>query len=126
MTPTLLLILDGWGIAPPGPGNAPSVARTPNLDALMARCPQSRLLASGREVGLPRGYMGNSEVGHLNIGAGRVVYQDMTRIDLAIEHNELQNNLALQSLLDKTVKSKGRLHFMGLLSDGGVHSHNTE
>lgn len=76
MTPTLLLILDGWGIAPPGPGNAPWLAPTPNLDALQARCPHSRLIASAGDVGLPKGYMGNSEVGHLNIGAGRVVYQD--------------------------------------------------
>ncbi|MEG6503814.1 2,3-bisphosphoglycerate-independent phosphoglycerate mutase, partial [Desulfovibrio sp. 1214_IL3152] len=95
MTPTLLLILDGWGIAPPGPGNAPFVARTPNMDALMARCPQSRLAASGREVGLPKGYMGNSEVGHLNIGAGRVVYQDMTRIDVALEDGSFAANPVL-------------------------------
>ena len=74
MTPTLLLILDGWGLAAPGPGNAPSLAPTPNLDGLNARCPHARLTASGRAVGLPEGYMGNSEVGHLNIGVGRVVY----------------------------------------------------
>ena len=123
MKPTLLLILDGWGVAAAGPGNAVSLASMPNINALVAKYPGALLHCSGRNVGLPQGFMGNSEVGHMNIGAGRIVYQDMTRIDLAIEHDELQNNLALQSLLDKTVKSKGRLHFMGLLSDGGVHSH---
>lgn len=123
MTPTLLLILDGWGIAPPGPGNAPSVARTPNLDALAARCPQSRLVASGREVGLPVGYMGNSEVGHLNIGAGRVVYQDMTRIDVAVEDGSFATNPVLGEVLSAVRRSGGRVHFVGLLSDGGVHSH---
>lgn len=123
MTPTLLLILDGWGIAPPGPGNAPSVARTPNLDALAARCPQGRLVASGREVGLPVGYMGNSEVGHLNIGAGRVVYQDMTRIDVAVEDGSFATNPVLGEVLSAVRRSGGRVHFVGLLSDGGVHSH---
>ncbi|WP_291440151.1 2,3-bisphosphoglycerate-independent phosphoglycerate mutase [Desulfovibrio sp.] len=123
MTPTLLLILDGWGIAPPGPGNAPSIARTPNLDALTTRCPQSRLVASGREVGLPKGYMGNSEVGHLNIGAGRVVYQDMTRIDVAVEDGSFAANPVLGDVLSAVRRSGGRLHFVGLLSDGGVHSH---
>ena len=88
MKPTLLLIMDGWGIAPAGPGNATSLARTPNLDRLTATCPHSQLKASGRAVGLPEGYMGNSEVGHLNIGAGRVVYQDMTRIDMAMEDGD--------------------------------------
>ena len=123
MKPTLLLILDGWGVAPAGPGNAVSLANMPNINALVAKYPSALLNCSGRAVGLPQGFMGNSEVGHMNIGAGRIVYQDMTRIDLAIEQNELQNNPAIQTLLDKTAKTKGRLHFMGLLSDGGVHSH---
>jgi len=123
MTPTLLLILDGWGIAQPGPGNAPQQAPTPNLDALMARCTHSRLEASGRAVGLPDGYMGNSEVGHLNIGAGRVVYQDMTRIDMAVEDGSFTTNPALCDLLTAVRQSGGRLHLAGLLSDGGVHSH---
>ncbi|WP_165072659.1 2,3-bisphosphoglycerate-independent phosphoglycerate mutase [Desulfovibrio sp. ZJ200] len=123
MTPTLLLILDGWGIAPPGQGNAPSLAPTPNMDALSARCPHARLIASGRDVGLPKGYMGNSEVGHLNIGAGRVVYQDMTRIDVALEDGTFARNPVINELLAAVKKSGGRLHLTGLLSDGGVHSH---
>ncbi|WP_298032193.1 2,3-bisphosphoglycerate-independent phosphoglycerate mutase [uncultured Desulfovibrio sp.] len=123
MTPTLLLILDGWGLAAPGPGNAPSLAPTPNLDDLNARCPHARLTASGRAVGLPEGYMGNSEVGHLNIGAGRVVYQDMTRIDVTLEDGTFAANPVLGNLLAAVKKSGGRLHLAGLLSDGGVHSH---
>lgn len=123
MTPTLLLILDGWGIAEPGPGNAPYIAATPNMDALIARCPHSQLAASERDVGLPRGYMGNSEVGHLNIGAGRVVYQDMTRIDVALEDGSFAANPVLNGLLESIRKSGGKLHLAGLLSDGGVHSH---
>ncbi|WP_304473623.1 2,3-bisphosphoglycerate-independent phosphoglycerate mutase [uncultured Desulfovibrio sp.] len=123
MTPTLLLILDGWGLAAPGPGNAPFLASTPHLDSLNARCPHARLTASGRAVGLPEGYMGNSEVGHLNIGAGRVVYQDMTRIDVALEDGSFAANPVLGELLAAVRKSGGRLHLAGLLSDGGVHSH---
>ncbi len=121
--PTLLLILDGWGIAPAGPGNAASLARTPCLDALFARCPHTELQASGRAVGLPSGYMGNSEVGHLNIGAGRVVYQDMTRIDVAIEDGSFAANPVIGDLLARVKASGGTLHLAGLLSDGGVHSH---
>ena len=83
LTPTLLLILDGYGLAPAGPGNAAGLARTPNIDRLISLPGATRIDASGRAVGLPAGYMGNSEVGHLNIGAGRIVYQDMTRIDVA-------------------------------------------
>lgn len=123
LTPTLLLILDGWGIAPAGPYNAPAVARTPNLDALSASCPHARLQASGRAVGLPEGYMGNSEVGHLNIGAGRIVYQDMTRIDMAVEDGSLAKNPVFVKLIESVRASGGTLHFAGLLSDGGVHSH---
>lgn len=123
LVPTLLLILDGWGIAPAGPYNAPSVARTPHLDALFAGCPHARLNASGRAVGLPDGYMGNSEVGHLNIGAGRIVYQDMTRIDMAVEDGSLAENPVFVRLVDAVRASGGTLHFAGLLSDGGVHSH---
>jgi 2,3-bisphosphoglycerate-independent phosphoglycerate mutase len=123
VVPTLLLIMDGWGIAPPGPGNAPCLAKTPNIDALLARCPHSSLIASGRDVGLPGGYIGNSEVGHLNIGAGRVVYQDMARIDVALEDGSLAANTVLNDLLAAAARSGGRLHLIGLLSDGGVHSH---
>lgn len=123
MKPTLLLILDGWGLAPAGPGNAPSLARTPHMDRLMQQASHSQLAASGREVGLPAGYIGNSEVGHLNIGAGRVVYQDMTRIDVALEDGSLQNNAVFLDIVQRTKASGGRLHLAGLLSDGGVHSH---
>lgn len=123
MTPTVLLILDGWGLAPAGPGNAPHVARTPHMDTLTASCAHTQLAASGRDVGLPAGYIGNSEVGHLNIGAGRVVYQDMTRIDVALENGEIDRNPAFLELLDNVQSSGGRLHLAGLLSDGGVHSH---
>lgn len=126
MTPTLLLILDGWGIAPgsaDGKGNAPLHAVTPNLDKLFKNRPHSQLEASGRAVGLPKGYMGNSEVGHLNIGAGRVVYQDMTRIDISLEDGSFKSNPVLSDLLSRLKKSGGRLHLAGLVSDGGVHSH---
>ncbi len=122
-TPTLLLILDGWGLAPDGPGNAVSLARTPTLDSLLRRYPWTTLACSGRAVGLPDGFMGNSEVGHMNIGAGRVMYQDMTRIDMAIEDGSLYGNNVLLELLTQVKTAGGRLHFMGLLSDGGVHSH---
>ena len=127
MTPTLLLILDGWGIAPHDPkadkGDAPLIAVTPNIDGLLKTRPHSRLIASGRAVGLPDGYMGNSEVGHLNIGAGRVVYQDMTRIDIALEDGSFAANPVLTDLLSRVKRSGGRLHLAGLVSDGGVHSH---
>jgi len=123
ITPTLLLILDGFGLAPAGPGNAISLARTPHLDNLYATCAHTRLAASGRDVGLPAGYIGNSEVGHTNIGAGRVVYQDMTRIDVAVETGDLDKNSVFLQLIDDIKSQKGRLHLMGLVSDGGVHSH---
>ena len=121
---TLLLILDGWGIAPAGPGNAVTTARPANLNALAARYPTARLQCSGRAVGLPGGFMGNSEVGHMNIGAGRVVYQDMTRIDLAVEDRSLWTNPVLASIAAKLRATGGKLHLMGLVSDGGVHSHS--
>ncbi len=123
LTPTVLLILDGWGLAPAGPGNAAALARTPTLDMVLAHPSRTEIEASGRAVGLPSGYMGNSEVGHMNLGAGRVVYQDMTLIDLAIERGELASNPAIAGMLAKTGAAGGRAHFMGLLSDGGVHSH---
>lgn len=126
MVPTLLLILDGWGI--PGPdddknGVAPLLAKTPNLDAIFKKYPNSRLQASGRAVGLPEGYMGNSEVGHLNIGAGRIVYQDMTRIDVAIENGSFHKNPVFADLFERVKKQGGKIHLIGLVSDGGVHSH---
>lgn len=121
--PLLFLILDGYGLAPAGPGNAAYLAKTPTLDRILSLSGMGRLDASGLEVGLPRGFIGNSEVGHLNIGAGRVVYQDMTRIDLAIETGDLFKNPVLVELCAKVRARGGRLHFCGLLSDGGVHSH---
>lgn len=123
MKHTLLLILDGWGVAPEGPGNATSLAHMPSINRLINNYPSSILSCSGRDVGLPAGFMGNSEVGHMNIGAGRIVYQDMTRIDLAIENSEFVNRLVLKEFFEKTAAAGGRVHFMGLLSDGGVHSH---
>ena len=123
--PTVLLIMDGFGLAPDGECNAISCARTPVLDALNACCPHTSLQASGLDVGLPAGQMGNSEVGHTNIGAGRVVYQDLPRISRAIEDGDFFENAAYCAAVD-AAKQKGRaLHIVGLLSDGGVHSHNT-
>lgn len=122
-TPTMLLILDGWGKAPEGPGNAVTLAKPENLQDICSRFPETSLLCSGRAVGLPDGFMGNSEVGHMNIGAGRIIYQDMTRIDMAIEDGSLKENAVLLDLVEKTKQAGGRLHFMGLISDGGVHSH---
>lgn len=122
-TPTLLLILDGWGQAPAGPGNAVSLARTPSIDTLLAVPARSTLLCSGLAVGLPEGYMGNSEVGHMNIGAGRIVYQDMTRIDLALTDGTFAANSVIKDSIAAAQQSGGSLHLMGLLSDGGVHSH---
>lgn len=123
LKPTFLVILDGWGLAPAGEGNAASLAHTPTLDMILNHKNFSKLHCSGRAVGLPKGFMGNSEVGHTNIGAGRVVYQDMTRIDIAIEENTLAQNASIRELIAKTKAKGGKLHYMGLLSDGGVHSH---
>ena len=122
--PVMLLIMDGFGIAPPGPGNAIYAARTPNLDALMAQCPNAQLQASGRFVGLPDGQMGNSEVGHTNMGAGRVVWQELSRITNQIEDGRFFENEELAEIMEYA-KEGHALHLMGLLSDGGVHSHNT-
>ena len=121
--PALLVIMDGYGVAAGLPGNAVAAANTPNLDELFATCPTTTLDASGLAVGLPEGQMGNSEVGHLNIGAGRVVYQELTRIDLAIEDGSLFENPVLASAIDDAVAAGRAVHFMGLVSDGGVHSH---
>jgi 2,3-bisphosphoglycerate-independent phosphoglycerate mutase len=120
--PCVLLILDGWGKAAPGPGNAVSLARTPRMDRLLAAHPHCELKCMGRDVGLPDGQMGNSEVGHLNLGAGRIVYQDIMRINLAIEDGSLAANPVLTALAEATKAGSGRVHLMGLVSDGGVHS----
>lgn len=116
-----LIVLDGWGLAPPGPGNAVELADTPVFDALIDKYPDATLRTSGRDVGLPEGQMGNSEVGHLNLGAGAIVHQDLTRIDMAIETGALATNPQLLEAFDEA-KQSGRLHLMGLVSDGGVHS----
>ncbi len=118
-----LIVLDGWGIAPAGPGNAISQAETPVFDELWAGYPHTTLSASGRDVGLPEGQMGNSEVGHLNLGAGSVVMQDLTRIDDAIADGSFFENPALKAACEAArAGPRGRLHLMGLVSDGGVHS----
>jgi 2,3-bisphosphoglycerate-independent phosphoglycerate mutase len=113
-----LVILDGWGLAEPGPGNAVDLADTPVFDDLWARYPHTRLTAKGEAVGLPAGQMGNSEVGHLNLGAGAIVKQDLTRIDEAVEDGTLADNEVLRAALD----GAERVHLIGLVSDGGVHS----
>jgi 2,3-bisphosphoglycerate-independent phosphoglycerate mutase len=116
-----LVILDGWGLAPPGPGNAVELANTPVFDRLWAEHPHTQLDASGRSVGLPDGQMGNSEVGHLNLGAGAVVRQDLTRIDDAIADKSFFQNEALLRACG-VARARGRLHLLGLVSRGGVHS----
>ncbi len=121
--PLCLVIMDGYGLAGPGPGNAIAAANTPVLDELFDRWPHAALRASGEAVGLPDGQMGNSEVGHLNIGAGRIVYQELTRISKAIEEGTFFENPVLSAAVDAAVSAGRAVHFMGLLSDGGVHSH---
>ncbi|HPA21028.1 MAG TPA: 2,3-bisphosphoglycerate-independent phosphoglycerate mutase [Verrucomicrobiae bacterium] len=127
--PVALIIRDGWGINPSGregakrDGNAVLLSRTPFHESLAAKYPKATLQCSGEAVGLPEGQMGNSEVGHLNLGAGRVVYQDLTRISKAIREGELARNEVLGAALKKAKASGGAVHFIGLLSDGGVHSH---
>ena len=118
-----LVILDGWGLADPGPGNAVSLAETPVFDRLWERYPHTQLSAQGRDVGLPDGQMGNSEVGHLNLGAGAIVKQDLARIDEAIADGSFFENEALRAACERARQSpRGRLHLLGLVSDGGVHS----
>jgi 2,3-bisphosphoglycerate-independent phosphoglycerate mutase len=116
-----LVILDGWGLAPDGPGNAVSLANAPVFDELWAKHAHTQLTACGRAVGLPDGQMGNSEVGHLNLGAGKVVRQDLTRIDDAVADGELAENPALRDAC-AAARESGRLHLLGLVSDGGVHA----
>ena len=121
--PALLVIMDGLGWAAPSEANAVSLAATPNLDALMAQYPWTTIEASGEAVGLPAGQMGNSEVGHLNIGAGRVVMQELMRLNHAVQTGEIFENEVLVEVCRKVAASKSTLHVMGLMSDGGVHSH---
>jgi 2,3-bisphosphoglycerate-independent phosphoglycerate mutase len=121
----MLMILDGWGINTRDSGNAVHIARTPNLDELGKSYPTTRLQCAGQAVGLPEGIMGNSEVGHLNIGAGRIVYQDLLRIDRAIADGSFHRNTVLQDAMSKVAQQRSTLHLMGLVSDGGVHSQLT-
>lgn len=123
---SLLVILDGFGHQQPGPDNAISEAHTPNLDRLLREYPHTLISGSGLDVGLPDGQMGNSEVGHMHLGAGRVVYQDFTRINRAVAQNELARNNAFTNAFSRLKKSGGALHVMGLLSPGGVHSHEEQ
>src|SRR5881409_3046834 len=119
--PLVLIILDGWGYRAETKANAIALARKPTYDRLLSEYPNTLIHTSGKYVGLPDGQMGNSEVGHLNIGAGRIVHMDITRIDLLIANKQLQNVLLFQQAMERG--RQRHLHLMGLLSDGGVHSH---
>ena len=121
--PVVLMILDGYGLSGNARGNAVMAAKTPNMDSLSSAWPTSSLQASGSYVGLPEGQMGNSEVGHLNIGAGRIVYQELTRITNEIENGKFYSHFAFMQSVSNAMKNNGALHLWGLLSDGGVHSH---
>ena len=118
-----LVILDGWGIAPPGPGNAVELASTPVFDDLWASYPHTTLAASGEAVGLPEGQMGNSEVGHLTIGSGRVLFQDLMRVNVAVRDGAIFENAALCAAFARARERGGNVHLLGLVSRGGVHSH---
>ena len=123
--PVALIILDGFGYNPSDYGNAITAAKTPTFDKLIATCPHTLIGASGMDVGLPDGQMGNSEVGHTNIGAGRIVYQELTRITKSIRDGDFFENEAFKAAVDNCRKNDSALHLIGLLSDGGVHSHNS-
>jgi 2,3-bisphosphoglycerate-independent phosphoglycerate mutase len=118
-----LVILDGWGIAPPGPGNAVELARTPVFDDLWQRYPHTQIAAAGAAVGLPDGQMGNSEVGHLTIGSGRILLQDLVRVNAAVRDGSLLTNAALVGAFRRARERGGAVHLLGLVSTGGVHSH---
>ncbi|MCZ4089046.1 hypothetical protein [Sinorhizobium psoraleae] len=121
--PTVLMIMDGWGWREETEGNAVLLAKTPNFDRLWSTCPHAFLTTHGPAVGLPEGQMGNSEVGHLNIGAGRIVMQELPRIDAAIADGTLRDLLAESRLPDQLKRTGGVCHILGLVSPGGVHSH---
>ncbi len=123
MNKVLLVILDGWGYSKTTEGNAINLARTPNLDRFFSEYPWALLEAAGEAVGLPDGQMGNSEVGHLNLGAGRIVYQELTRIGKCIETGEFYNNPVFLEAMERVRQNDSALHLVGLVSDGGVHSH---
>jgi 2,3-bisphosphoglycerate-independent phosphoglycerate mutase len=118
----VLAVLDGWGIAPPGPGNAVTLAKTPNMDRFWASYPHTQLEASGEAVGLPRGDAGNTETGHLNLGAGRIVYQDLERINMSIADGSFFNNSVFVGAFEHAKKNNSNVHLMGLIGAGGVHS----
>ena len=120
--PVVLMVLDGYGLSDKTEGNAVALAKTPVMDKLMATAPFVQGAASGLPVGLPDGQMGNSEVGHMNIGAGRIIYQELTRITKDIEEGTFFENEALLKAVENCKKNNSDLHFFGLLSDGGVHS----
>src|SRR5690606_2350377 len=119
----ILMILDGWGISENPDISAVAKARTPFIDSLYTKYPNAQLRTDGMNVGLPEGQMGNSEVGHMNLGAGRIVYQDLAKINLAVENNSLAQKPVLQQAFDYAKTHNKPIHFMGLLSNGGVHSH---
>lgn len=121
--PLVLVVLDGWGLRPDRDANAIALARTPTYTELLDRFPHTSLSASGEAVGLPAGQMGNSEVGHMNLGAGRIIYQDLTRIDRSIREGDFFTNVALGAAMDLCAEDRRALHLIGLVSDGGVHSH---
>lgn len=123
--PVVLCILDGWGLSDSKEGNAPLLADTPTMDAMMANCPSATLITHGPDVGLPSGQMGNSEVGHTNIGAGRVVAMDLGQIDLAIEDGSFFDNQTILDFATQLKSTGGTAHLLGLISDGGVHGHIT-
>lgn len=123
LKPICLIILDGWGLSDKIEGNSIRLAKTPNMDSYLKIYPNTKLRASGKAVGLPEGQMGNSEVGHLNIGAGRIVYQELTRINKEIKNGDFFKNKVLIEAVENVRENKSSLHLMGLVSDGGVHSH---
>ena len=125
-TPTVLIILDGWGHREDSRDNAIAGARTPTWDRLWREAPHTLISGSGTDVGLPEGQMGNSEVGHMSLGSGRVVYQNISRIDLAISDGSFDSNPAYCEAVDAAVQGGGAGHGMGLLSPGGVHSHERQ
>ncbi|MFM8296038.1 MAG: 2,3-bisphosphoglycerate-independent phosphoglycerate mutase, partial [Microcystaceae cyanobacterium] len=123
ISPVVLVILDGWGYRSEQRANAIALAETPIMDSLMAVYPHTLINTSGKDVGLPKGQMGNSEVGHLNIGAGRIVPQELVRISDAVENGSLFENPVLVNICEEVRQRQGKLHLIGLCSEGGVHSH---
>src|SRR5690554_5873063 len=119
----ILLIMDGWGLGQIPASDAIAAAHTPFVDSLYSRYPNTKLITSGPAVGLPEGQMGNSEVGHLNLGAGRVVFQELERISQALKNRELDDHPAIEEAVRRSIMAQRPIHLMGLLSDGGVHSH---